>query len=458
MLSRILTVIIGGATLAFGAVYPWGYWPLFGVAAGIGIVGLLRERHGEGLHRRRLVVTLVAVSIAILVQIAPITQGIQQILSPRTAPLADEYRFGQTAGSGRELSLAPRATLVAAAAFAALAMYAIGCSALLGRHDLRSLPLNLTMFAVPLALFGIVSHERNNGLVYWFWKPIEGGGSDAFGPFVNRNHFAGWMLMATCLSIGALLGELERLTHGRRNRWRQQLISSRSATVYAVVLLFAAIVTMTMSLVWTRSRSGILAFGIGIASFFWLLASRRQMAAARKLAAGALASAVTIAFWSRGVLGMLGWFSDSRDLLGRFGAWRDAWSVFTNFPIAGTGLNTYSIAMLFYQRSNPGFHLNQAHNDYLQLLAEGGLLVAIPAGLSIAALAAAVAANLRTARQEVRGYWIRAGAAVGLLAVGIQESAEFSLQIPANAFLFCTLVAVALAPVPAAARDISEAA
>ena len=134
-------------------------------------------------------------------------------------------------------------------------------------------------------------------------------------------------------------------------------------------------------------------------------------------------------------------------MVSRIDAWRDGWGVVRDFPLFGTGINTYADAMLFYQRNNPGFFLAQAHNDYLQLLAEGGLLVTIPAAIAILLLVYAIRRNLRAARDEARGYWIRAGATVGLLAIAVQEVFEFSLQIPVNALVFCTLAAVALAPV-----------
>jgi len=127
--------------------------------------------------------------------------------------------------------------------------------------------------------------------------------------------------------------------------------------------------------------------------------------------------------------------------------WRDAWDVIQAFPLSGTGLNTFGDSMLFYQERNAGFHMAQAHNDYVQLAAEGGLLVVVPAVVAAVLLARAIAANLRAARPESRGFWIRAGAAIGLAAIAIQEVAEFSLQIPVNALLFATLVSVALAPV-----------
>jgi O-antigen ligase len=156
----------------------------------------------------------------------------------------------------------------------------------------------------------------------------------------------------------------------------------------------------------------------------------------------------------RGPARLLAWFQDERDLLGRLDAWRDGWDVVRDFPLFGTGLNTYPDAMLFYQQRNPGFFVAQAHNDYLQVLAEGGLLVTIPATLAILLMGYAIRRNLRAASSQARGYWIRSGAAVGLLAMATQEVFEFSLQIPANALLFCTLAAVALTPVDGASRHV----
>jgi hypothetical protein len=61
------------------------------------------------------------------------------------------------------------------------------------------------------------------------------------------------------------------------------------------------------------------------------------------------------------------------------------------------------------------------------VLAEGGLLVTIPATIAVMLLARAILRNLRAARPEACSYWIRAGTAVGLLAMAVQEVFEFSL-------------------------------
>ena len=59
----------------------------------------------------------------------------------------------------------------------------------------------IAALGLAMALFGIVQRGTFNGKLYWVWTPINTAGN-AFGSFVNRNHFAGWMLMAAALTAG----------------------------------------------------------------------------------------------------------------------------------------------------------------------------------------------------------------------------------------------------------------
>ena len=133
----------------------------------------------------------------------------------------------------------------------------------------------------------------------------------------------------------------------------------------------------------------------------------------------------------------------------RVHAWRDAMHIAKDFPLAGTGLNTFDTAMIFYQ-SQPGGFWNHAHNDYVQLVAEGGVLVAVPVALAIVLFAWIAAARLREDRANRQSLWLRIGAVTGLVAIALQSSLDFSLQLPGNAVMCATLVALALrAPEPA---------
>ena len=456
-MAALVVALIALGTLAFGAVYPWGFLPLFAAAALIGIIGL--RRGGISRDVRPVAIAVLLLWVAGAVQLLPVSRSTLETLSPNTPAILSSYNlvFGGTDPQRVPLSIDPQGTQVALLALGALSLYLLGLPALLGSHGLRRVPQALAVFVVPLALFGIYSRESVNGLIYWFWQPQDGGGANLAGPFVNRNHFAGWMLMAVCLLIGWLFGQIERTVPGGGGRRPRHLEWVSSAEANGLLRTGGVVLVAAISLFWTISRSAIVGFGVGAAAFAWLAFGRRRLGTTRRAAVLAtLGAALLVGVAWRGPDLLTARFQDDTNLVGRLAAWRDGREVVRDFPVFGTGLNTYSTAMLFYQKSNPKEHLAQAHNDYLQLLAEGGLLVTVPAVLAIALLVRAIRRNLRAARGEARGYWIRAGAAVGLLAIAVQEVFEFSLQIPANALLFCTLAAIALTPPsanPAARND-----
>ncbi len=114
--------------------------------------------------------------------------------------------------------------------------------------------------------------------------------------------------------------------------------------------------------------------------------------------------------------------------------WTDSARIVRDFPLAGTGLNTFGTAMMTYQTTQTDQHFQEAHNDYLQVIVEGGLLLASPRSSRCCCWRApSVAASRPPGRRDA--HWLRAGAAVGLVAIALQSLVEFSLQMPGNAAL-----------------------
>jgi putative inorganic carbon (hco3(-)) transporter len=455
--TALIAVIIGAATLAFGSVYPWAYRPLFVAAACLGAAGLWRS----GLRRdlRAPAIALGCLWLVAAGQLLPLPPALLQRISPSTPGVSAAYNL-TTSGAADAwipISIDPPRTQTAVAGLGAFILYLLGAPGLIGARRLRSLPGAIAIVAVPLALFAIYTREHQNGLIYGFWQPIDGGGSDQAGPFVNRNHYAGWILMTLCLMIGALFGHIERASAaaGPRRRWARAVSDSAGA----VVLMTTAVLTGVLSLFWVISRSALTAFGMAAVTFACAALTRSRFVGRSRMTALTILALMLVAgiMW-RGTDTLMTWFLDERSLLSRLDAWRDGWSVVRAFPAFGTGLNTYSVAMLFYQRRNPGYHMAQAHNDYLQLLAEGGIVIAAVASVAAAFLIRAIARSVGASRHEAMGFWVRLGASIGMLAMAIQEIAEFSLQIPANALLFCTLAVIAMSPARRSAASRSHGA
>jgi O-antigen ligase len=117
-----------------------------------------------------------------------------------------------------------------------------------------------------------------------------------------------------------------------------------------------------------------------------------------------------------------------------------------DFWATGVGAGAYQQAMVVYQQSPRIFYFNHAHNEYLQIVAEGGLLVAAPALFAAAAAASRIRARIIADRSAAFG--IRAGAVGGLLAIAVQSIWETGLRVPANGLLFAVLAAIAMAESP----------
>jgi O-antigen ligase len=129
---------------------------------------------------------------------------------------------------------------------------------------------------------------------------------------------------------------------------------------------------------------------------------------------------------------------------GRTSIWRDTLTIIRDFRWTGTGLDTFGRATILYQSGERNLHFQEAHNDYLQLAAEGGVLVGIPILVTLGLFIRDVRRRFREAPKEGMTYWLRVGAVIGLLSIAAQAVVEFSLQMPGNAALFAVLAAIAL--------------
>ncbi len=443
-MRALVTLAIAAATLAFGSVYPWAYIPLYVIAATIGVAGIVRHR-GVG-DLRTLALGLALAAAAIGVQVCPLPMAFLDRISPGTRALLGQYDLSFSDGGWHALSLNRASTVSAFWGVAAFAVYFLGLARSLSMRDARKIAADLTVLAVGLALVGIYVREHHNGLVYGFWHAEQAASVDSFGPFVNRNHFAGWMLMAACLALGLLCGRVEAEDATSAGKTRAWFASLSSAEAGKIVLTGAALGTMIVALIWTLSRSGIASLACAFVCAAVVIGRRRQIRVKRRaFAIGLLGSVLLMALSWRGLGAVVDWFVHNEDVQTRVLAWRDGWQVVRDFPLVGTGLNTYPDAMLFYQRHLAQWWLTHAHNDYLQLMAEGGLLVCVPALATVALFITLARRRLQAASASHREYWLRVGAVLGLVAIGAQEIVEFSLHIPANAFLFSTLAAFVVA-------------
>jgi hypothetical protein len=475
--SILLLLAMAWGVFAFGAPYDWAYTPLFWTCAALGALGLWAP--GSRVSRPvawPLVVALSGVAVVGLVQLIPLAPSTIARISPATDAFLRQFDVAyQVAAASRApgyshpLSIDPAGTRLGLAALGSLGLLMIGAARGLGRRSLRQLAAGLVLVGFLVALAGIVqsgvyARDPNPVLkVYGFWEPLNRNVMP-FGPFVNRNHFAGWMLLALPVAMGYFTGLVARgmrgLPGGRGSAsgaaargalaaapavtLRDRVLWFASMDASHVVLVGLAALVMALSLVLTLSRSGTTCFLVALATTGWFLVRRQPAGGRRRVSLVYVGTLAAFALGWAGLDVIIERFSASTtDFWARFDIWKDTWRIFLAFPWLGTGLNTFGTATVFYQTSWLGSHHVEAHNDYLQLLSEGGVVTAVLAVAAIVLLAREIRRRFREEDDDQATYWIRVGATTGLVAIALQAVAEFSLQMPGIATLFAIVAAMA---------------
>jgi len=442
-----LWLLVAFGVILFGAVYPWAYTPLLIAAAATGAYGWWSSPPRHRQAARGVVVALLGVAAVVVVQLLPLPPAWLNRVSPATDAVARQFDLSYAASQAstgtapHPMSIGPAATIKGLAFLLALSIFLAGATAMMPRVRVKWLIRRVAGLGLVMALFGIVQRGTFNGKLYWVWTPINTAGN-AFGPFVNRNHFAGWMLMAAALTAGYVCSLM--VQHGPRRQltWRQRIASMSSSDANRLLFASCALAVMVLSIVWTLSRSGIAAFAVAT-GLLSILVSARFRGRRRIVTVMFLLIVVVFAVSWRGVDTVYDWFSRTSTLEWRFELWRDTLAIVRDFRWFGTGLNTYGISTLVYPMSDSTRHAMEAHSDYVQILSEGGIFLAAAAAFAVLQVARAIRAAFAQP-QTASLYWVRAGATLGLIAMAIQELTDFSLQMPGNAVLFVLLAAIAM--------------
>ena len=303
---------------------------------------------------------------------------------------------------------------------------------------LRLLVRTITVFGFFLAIFGLTQSFTSPDKVYWIRELPQ---SQAFGPFINRHHFAGYMELALALPLGLVFtGSIER----------------EKKFIY----LFAAGL-MAVALIMTNSRGGLVSL---FAELLFLVATmrlrRRHKHKKREseehkpriksaaMKAG-LALALVVALFGGVVLvggeealtRMVGSVNTDDPTTGRAHFWSVTVDIIKHHPWVGTGLGAFGVVYTNYDSRNGMYRLEQAHNDYLQVLSDGGIVGAVIGLFFVVSLF-----RMGFARRESRDDFRRGvatGALAGCFAVLVHSFFDFTLHTPANALLFLVLAALA---------------
>jgi hypothetical protein len=281
-----------------------------------------------------------------------------------------------------------------------------------------------------VSILGIIQKLTWNGKLYWI---REGDYQKIFGPFVNKNTYAGLAALVLPLAICLAFRALARYRAGDRNALPGVLLSS-----------FAAII-LCGGIFYSLSRGGMVAAALGAAvvSIFLLYYGRHGFELAFLAGLFLLAGIFLLWIGSEDVVERLETISEgpgAPSMEMRFTAWRESVRMIGKNWLLGTGLGTFRFAFMRYAPPGRAWW-NNAANEFIEVFTDTGILGGLFALTGLAAFALMVMKPSHF--HERSGRYTFAGLVAGIVALLFHSNITGDLHIPADA-LFAFILGAAL--------------
>lgn len=374
-------------------------------------------------------------------QLLPIPASLLEFLSPASVELRCHLLGESVCNSPQRLTLYYDGTLRAVVFTAALmTLYFSVIELVNSRRAIIVLLYTVLVSAIFQAAYG--TFMTLSGLEYGFFEVKGYGHNVATGTFVNRNHLAGYLEMCAGLSMGLLVYHFK--FQGGSSPWRENVQRFLGALLSEKMLVRLGLVVIVIGVIMTRSRTGNTALfsSIILGGCAWVFLSGK----ATKVTIALFVSLILVDVYLVGE-----WFGFDRVVERLAGTDLDkeqrvpvsiyVWEMIKDYPLTGVGLGAFGSVFSSYLQSDVGNMFLYAHNDYLQFIAEAGVIACLPlAFIGLSAFYCSIYA-MKKCKSHLRKS-LGLGCFMAMCSMFIHSFTDFNLQIPANAATFVVVLAL----------------
>lgn len=429
-------------TFAVGILVAWA------ILLGLGCLWVWRHHAAAGwqqLYKFRLPLGVLGVWVTyVWAQTWQLPVAWMMVLSPEAVAV-------QQGVAPHTISLDVHQTRLYAAMSTAYAMcFAVTVMTVRDRVRLESLCMGIVWIAVFQAVVGVVlfSVGARYQIFYFDLSHAE----RLKGTLSYHNFFAGFMELSLAVGIGLMLAKLGSASPPQGRGWKHLIVRWLDFILSPKMRLRLLLVVMVIALVLTRSRMGNTAFfaALLIVGALSLLLTRRSAPAMMTLVISLIVvDVVVVGTWVglekvvervQGTKLTTAEGGTQESVEARTNAARHAMDMLPDFPLTGTGMGSFYNTYIRYRMPEKGF-VDHAHNDYVELAADGG---AIGVGLlgTLVASTFVVSAVALAKRQSSTPRGVAFGVMMAVVSLAIHSTVDFNLQLPSNVVLLMVILAM----------------
>lgn len=434
------------APLAFGTVETWSLGIVqLSVSLSVLLLAISLIRRNRSYFRVPGSLPLFLLAAWTLFQLLPLPATVVRTLSPATFAIYRPLLEVDPSISWFPLTVHPKATLLAFCQWTSYALfYLLAVQHLSYARRLKQTVVIIAVFGSLLAVEAILQKLTSPEAIYWF--RVAPDSASPIGPWVYSNQFAGFMEMIFPLVIALFLFFRPQVQYEKTLKEKMiALFTLPGANRH--LLLGTGAILIAVAILLSLSRGGIITLCL---AFLCIAILSSRISPDRQVRWGIVISVSVVL--------MITWFGwqpimaefdslwgiDGFDSSGRLPLFKDGLKIFGDFPLTGTGVGTFQDAYPAY-RSMPGdLVYDHTHNDYLELLSDGGLIGFLLGAWFVVSVVASVIRTLRQ-RKEHYSILITSGALTGILALLLHCFIDFQLPSGANGLYFFFLCGLAVA-------------
>ncbi len=388
------------------------------------------------LYQRRLRLLAVAFFALIAFQLVPLPSFLLKILSPSLTRVLLELNGSLPAFHA--LSIIPAETFLALARFLVYALFLVALLRVKWDKKDMVLLMNTALFSAAFqVIFALLKLGQGNGKFFLFFLKDDHVPQFLRGTIYNPDHFAFYLELLFPVALGLLFARLHLFDPGQP--WREKIL--HVADDRHVITLFLIAVLLAGGIYLTGCRSGIAVLVLSVLFFAQMSVYMRVHFNLQKQLRLVFILATLFAVFV-GLQNTLNKFlSGSYIEGGRLDYWANGLRMFTDFPLFGTGLGTFKYAYFLYGKES-GW-VNHAHNEFVESLSDMGIL-AFLVFLALLALLAFSLLRMWIARRHPEVKPMVLGVLTAMFAAFFHSLFDFSLRVPANAFMLIMLLGLGM--------------
>ncbi len=334
------------------------------------------------------------------------------------------------------LTVNQKSTLLEALRITSYAFFYILTVQLLSRKEVLGKTVRLIAgLAIAIAFLAILQKFTASDLIYWFRRAPEN--ASPVGPWVYRNHYAGFMEMLFPIVLALFFYYRPKLRDKQSFRSKAVSILSSPGSNIQFFLGFG-VVLILVSIFIGLSRGGIIAANLAL--FFFLILFSRKLTNSGKILPLAIFGALLLTVTWFGWDPILARFNASTTQAGvitdgRLPLWLDCSPLIKDFIFTGSGFGTFIHAFPQYNNLPTSIIFDHAHNDYIELVTDGGLIGFFLAASFVITIFQNGLKKLSLRREPYSVLLIIAGL-TGIFAILLHSITDFNMHNGANGLYF----------------------